>query len=231
MDPRRALPSFAAAHAAVSEDARERLLMAALRLFANQGYVKTSTRELAEAASVNIAAISYYFGDKAGLYRAVCLHAMGPPEADIARFADPALSLAQVLQGFYEGFLQPLRQGDVAGLCMKLHMRELLEPNEFGEGALTAGIQPVHDKLTEVLARHLGLAAPDLELQRLAVSLAGLGVQLHCGRSINEQIAPGLYSGPDAIDNWSDRLVLYGLAMIRAEATRRGLPVTGNLQT
>src|SRR5688500_16766581 len=95
MDPRRATTSFAAAHAVVSEDTRERLLLAALRLFAHQGYAKTSTRELAEAASVNIAAISYYFGDKAGLYRAVCLNAVGPPEADIARFADPALTLAQ----------------------------------------------------------------------------------------------------------------------------------------
>ena len=49
---------------------RERLLMAAMRLFAEQGFAKTSTREIALAAGTNIASISYYFGDKAGLYRA-----------------------------------------------------------------------------------------------------------------------------------------------------------------
>jgi len=229
MDPLRATASFAAAHAVVSEDARERLLLAALKLFAHQGYSKTSTRELAEAASVNIAAISYYFGDKAGLYRAVYLKAVGPPEADIARFDDPALTLAHVLRGFYEGFLQPLREGDVASLCMKLHLREMLEPTGLGDRALVAGIQPVHDKLSEVLARHLGLPAPDLELRRLAVALAALGVHVHSGRSITEEVAPGLYSGPAAIDDWSDRLVRYGLAMVHAEALRRGLPTTGNL--
>jgi AcrR family transcriptional regulator len=224
MDPRRATTSFAAAHAVVSEDTRERLLLAALRLFAHQGYAKTSTRELAEAASVNVAAISYYFGDKAGLYRAVCLNAVGPPEADIARFSDPALTLAQVLRGFYEGFLQPLREGDVASLCMKLHLREMLEPTGLGDRALVDGIQPVHQKLTEVLGRHLGLPLPDLELQRLAVCLAALGVHVHSGRTITEEIAPGLYSGPEAIDDWSDRLVRYALAMVHAEALRRGLP-------
>lgn len=233
MDPRRATSPTpgAASGPRAAEDSRERLLMAALRLFAQQGYAKTSTRELAEAAQVNIAAISYYFGDKAGLYRAVCLQAVGPPEADIARFADPGLTIGQVLRGFYEGFLEPLRQGDVASLCMKLHLREMLEPTGLGDRALIAGIQPVHDKLTEVLARHLGLPAPDLELQRLAVCLASLGVHVHSGRVINDEIAPGLYSAADAIDAWSDRLVRYGLAMVDAEAQRRGLAFQGEQPT
>jgi hypothetical protein len=52
-------------------EARNRLLDAALALFAEKGFAKTSTREIALAAQVNIASISYYFGDKAGLYRAV----------------------------------------------------------------------------------------------------------------------------------------------------------------
>ena len=46
-------------------------------LFAQQGFAKTSTREIAEAAGTNIAAISYYFGDKAGLYRAVFFEPQG----------------------------------------------------------------------------------------------------------------------------------------------------------
>ena len=43
-----------------AEDVRARLLAEGLRLFAQQGYNKTSTRELTEAASVNIASISYF---------------------------------------------------------------------------------------------------------------------------------------------------------------------------
>ena len=82
------------------EQSRERLLHAALRLFAHQGYERTSTREIAEAAAANVAAISYYFGDKAGLYKAVFFGASGlPAGAGVSARALARLSLAQVLCG------------------------------------------------------------------------------------------------------------------------------------
>ncbi len=207
---------------------RERLLAAGLRLFAQQGFSKTSTRELAEEAGANVAAISYHFGDKAGLYRAVFLEPMGgAPDADIARFSPGSLSLRQALHGFYAGFLEPLKQGDTVRLCMKLHFREMLEPTGLWDDHLAHGIRPLHDALLLVLARHLGVpasAAPDdADLQRLAVCLAGLGVHMHVGRDVVDCVAPGLMAGPDSIDRWSDRLVLFGLAMVQAEAQRRGL--------
>jgi AcrR family transcriptional regulator len=80
------------------EASRERLLRAGLSLFARQGYAKTSTRELAEAAGVNVASISYYFGDKAGLYRAVCIEPLGDGTAEAAQLADPSLDLAAAIR-------------------------------------------------------------------------------------------------------------------------------------
>ena len=96
------------------EQSRERLLRVGLALFAQKGFEKTSTREIAEAAHTNIAAISYYFGDKAGLYRAVFFESQGSPTDDISRYADPGLSLEQALKGLYASFLEPLRQGELA---------------------------------------------------------------------------------------------------------------------
>ena len=204
------------------EDARSRLLQAGLRLFAQQGYSKTSTRELAEAASVNVASISYYFGDKAGLYRAVFQEPLGSPEDDVARFNGPELTLAQALRGFYDGFLEPLKRGDTARLCMKLHFREMLEPTGLWAVEAALGIRPSHDALLVVLCRHLGLAASDTDLQRLAVCLAGLGVHMHVGRDITDQLVPGINEGEAPIDRWAERLTLFGLAMVHAEARRRG---------
>ncbi|MDP3221929.1 MAG: TetR family transcriptional regulator, partial [Rubrivivax sp.] len=111
-----------------TEDARARLLQAGLRLFAQQGYSKTSTRELAEAANVNVASISYYFGDKAGLYRAAFFEPLGCLAGeDPARGNGPLPSLDEAIRGFYANFLEPLKQGDVSRLCMKLRFREMLE--------------------------------------------------------------------------------------------------------
>jgi AcrR family transcriptional regulator len=51
--------------------ARARLIEAATPLFAEHGLEGTSTRDIAKAADLNISLISYYFGGKEGLYRAV----------------------------------------------------------------------------------------------------------------------------------------------------------------
>ena len=42
-------------------EARSRLLHTALKLFAQKGFAKTSTREIAQAAGTNLAAIAYYW--------------------------------------------------------------------------------------------------------------------------------------------------------------------------
>ncbi len=46
----------------------ENILFAAEKLFAENGFQGTSTREISKAANVNISMISYYFGSKEKLY-------------------------------------------------------------------------------------------------------------------------------------------------------------------
>jgi AcrR family transcriptional regulator len=53
------------------QDAKEKLLAAATRLFAEKGFAGVSIRQLAETAGVNSAMISYYYSGKEGLYEAV----------------------------------------------------------------------------------------------------------------------------------------------------------------
>ena len=49
-------------------DARQRILQAAERLFAEKGFAATSVQEITEAAEVNKALLYYYFEDKHTLY-------------------------------------------------------------------------------------------------------------------------------------------------------------------
>lgn len=50
---------------------KERLLEAGVTLFARQGFEGTSIRDLAREAGCNSSLVSYHFGSKEGLYRAV----------------------------------------------------------------------------------------------------------------------------------------------------------------
>ena len=55
----------------LTPDARERIFLAAERLFAERGFDGVSVRDIVQAADVNLAAVSYYFGSKSELLLAV----------------------------------------------------------------------------------------------------------------------------------------------------------------
>jgi AcrR family transcriptional regulator len=54
-----------------SKDPRQRILDAAVTLFAQKGYAGVGVREIAKAADVNIAMISYYFEGKVGILKVI----------------------------------------------------------------------------------------------------------------------------------------------------------------
>jgi len=58
------------------KDVRERLLIAAVRLFAEKGYSATSVREIVEAAGVTKPVLYYYFRNKEGVFDAMMQEAI-----------------------------------------------------------------------------------------------------------------------------------------------------------
>jgi AcrR family transcriptional regulator len=203
------------------QEARTRLLDAALGLFADKGFAKTSTREIAQAAQVNVASISYYFGDKAGLYRAVwndprCNPDCGFNDVDISK-----QSLTDALRGMLRGFVEPLKQGELTQRSMKLHFREMLEPTGVWQQEIDNNIKPSHMALVSVLCRDLGVAQADDDIHRLCFCIAGLGMMLHVAGDVFTAIRPQLVASPEALDVYSDRLLTYALALVEAERQRR----------
>jgi AcrR family transcriptional regulator len=201
-------------------EARERLLNMALRLFAEKGYAKTSTREIARAAGVNIASISYYFRDKAGLYRAVFTEPLGTPVDSIPLYDQPHFTLRQSLEAYISCFLEPLKQGDLVQLCTRLHFREILEPTGMWTEEIE-GIKLTHEALVRVLRRHLGIKEVDDGIHRLAFSITGLGVQMFAYHDVVSAIRPGMIGSPAAVDAWAARLVDFAEAMVVTEAAHR----------
>jgi len=218
-------PEPGSAAGAARRAPRQRLLEAGLRLFAQQGYARTSTREVAEAAGVNVAAISYYFGDKAGLYRAAFFEPLCGRDAPLS-FDGASLTQAPTL--LFADMIAPLRSGEASRLCMRLRFREMFEPTGLWEEELRRDIAPLHTALVAVLQRQLGAPAPDDEIHRLAIAIVGLGVHLHVGRDCVDLLAPQLHAGERALDDWADRLVDYARAMVDAEARRRAAAAGGS---
>lgn len=201
-------------------EARARLLHAALHLFAEKGFANTSTRELAAAAGVNIAAISYYFGDKAGLYRAAYTEPMGScNDLIVCNVGD--VSLEQALRLMLTQIVEPMKLGDLVQLCTRLHFREMVEPTGLWAEEIDNGIRPAQVALVLVLCQHLGLTDPDDDVHRLAFSIVGLAIHLFVGRDIVQALQPQLLANPEAIDAYTERLLGYALAMVAGEKARR----------
>ena len=208
----------------VGEPARDRLLQAALRLFAEHGFAKTSIRQIALAAVVNVAAISYYFGNKAGLYRAVFFGAPSVGTRDgVVSPAEgfPSDRAVVSLAGIFQHILEPLRSGALARYWIKLHRREMLEPTGLWREKVDRGMQPMHAALEDLLCDRLGLDEPDDEVRALAVMVIAPAVHLLVNCEVVDALAPQLLAGDAAIDAWRDRLLRGAEAMIDAERRRR----------
>lgn len=216
-----ALPTSAKILRSDGQEARTRLLDAALGLFADKGFAKTSTREIAQVAQVNVASISYYFGDKAGLYRAVWTDPRCNPDCGFAQDAGIDLSLSDALRGMLRGFVEPLKLGELTQRSMKLHFREMLEPTGVWQQEIDNNIKPSHMALVSLLCRHLGVTEADDDIHRLCFSIAGLGMMLHVAGDVFAAIRPQLVASPVALDVYGDRLLTYALALVEAERKRR----------
>lgn len=67
---------------------KEKILAVANDLFAKNGFDGTSIREIAKEAGVNLAAISYHFGNKEHLYKEIFISAYNYLEAKIMQLSD-----------------------------------------------------------------------------------------------------------------------------------------------
>lgn len=204
-------------------EARTRLLDAAMRLFAEHGFAKTSTRDIAEAAQVNISSISYYFGDKAGLYRAVFVDPRSNPDIDPGLFDDTSVTLQNAIQGFVGSMVGPLKQGDLMQCCAKLHFREMLEPTGVWLEEIDRVIKPAHAGLVRLLCRHLEVADEDDDVHRLAFSITGLAINLMVSGDPMQALRPSLLADAQAIDTYTARITQYAMAMFHAERERRAM--------
>jgi AcrR family transcriptional regulator len=200
------------------EPARERLMLAGLRLFAEQGYAKTSIRQIALAAGTNVAAVSYYFGNKAGLYRAVFWGGAAPAGDDSRQ---PGAAATASLDSIFEHILAPLRSGAQARLWIKLHRREMIEPAGLWREKVDRGMQPMHAALIALLCARLGVGRPDDEVLALATLIIGPAVHLLVNCEVVDALAPQLLAGPNAIDAWHARLLRSADILIEAERERR----------
>lgn len=83
-------PKFCPLPSAPDDEAKEKLILAAIPLFAEHGFEGTKVRDIVKNAGVNLCLISYYFSGKERLYRE-CIERFAQARSEVAfRMLEPA---------------------------------------------------------------------------------------------------------------------------------------------
>jgi AcrR family transcriptional regulator len=166
MVPRRADPERIA-------QKREQIAVEAGRLFAAQGYDRTSVAEIAKAVGTSPASVFYYFEDKASLFRAVFERDLPAAEALIARHVeapDPVTAILDVLDALARDAADP----SASGMLIELLRRAGDDPELLAVVGRTANV--LREGLAALISRGIteGAIDPDLDATETAAWLQAI---------------------------------------------------------
>jgi TetR/AcrR family transcriptional regulator, regulator of cefoperazone and chloramphenicol sensitivity len=166
-------------------DTRQRLLEAATTLFAEYGFHRTTVRDIAELADVNLAAANYHFGSKRDLYLEVLRAGFAGIRAAIARrHADvpPRQALARLPRRKVEALLTAriltmfeMIVGPPPGLHARLMQREMTDPGEALPIIVDEFIRPMRGELMTLIAA-LEPTLDEASVERCANSVMGQAI-------------------------------------------------------
>ncbi len=135
------------------KETRQAILEAAIRLFSEQGYEKTSIAAIARAAGVGKGTIYGYFGAKDEIFLAFCEDEIEYAFNKVADENDPDAPLIDQLMTLFMSQFEMITANREFGRLLE---RELIFPNEAtSEKSRTLGLQ-YQRRLGEILTRAIG---------------------------------------------------------------------------
>jgi len=159
-------------------DKKEKILKAALDLFAKDGFKPTSTSKVAKKACVSEGLIFRHFGNKEGLLKAILLE--GEEQAkvlfsDIVFENDPKKVIAKTID-----LGQKLIDSKELADFWKLQYKIKWEIEVYGEHK----VEPLELALSNAFSK-LGYEEPKLEAQLLMIVIDGLATRFFLQESFN----------------------------------------------
>jgi AcrR family transcriptional regulator len=216
----------------VEKPAKERILDAAERLFAQRGFYGVSVRDITHAVGVDVALVSYHFGAKRALFTAVferraeLLNAERLALLEAVRRA--AMPKAPSLEAIVSAFTQPLlERSGRGGAGWKSYFALVAQVNnspEWGPVLMTRHFDPLVDKFIAVLREALP-DCPPREIYWGYQFLTGALTLTFAETGRIDKLSGGLCKSSD-LDSVHERLAPYVAAGFRAlcvAATKRGV--------
>jgi AcrR family transcriptional regulator len=191
---------------------RERLLEAASSVFADSGFRAATVRDICAKAQVNIAAVSYHFGDKLGLYTEVLKQASGVEEQMKIREAMAKCATPEdALRVFVRGMFDKICRDDGPSLRIKIMVQEMANPTPALDSVVEYMIRPQYEQLCELIASVLDGRRNGTTTRLCVHSLLGQVTHYAHARAILSRLWPELHLTAERRNEIADHIVQFTL--------------------
>jgi len=156
------------------KETRQKLLNAACEVFAQKGFHAAKVADICKLAGANMAAVNYYFRDKASLYVETWRYVVSRFDEDVHSTLEKG-SPAQRLRQYIGVLLKNYAEKGAAGHFSRLYMMELVNPTGLIQDVWHELIEPKRKRLHDIIG---GIIGP--EADREAVLLCEMSIINQC---------------------------------------------------
>jgi len=198
--------------------AKDRILLAAGRIFADKGFRCSTVREICDAAQVNIASVNYYFGDKKNLYEETLLLAreIGAqkfPTPDFSALAAPEDRLRSIILLL----LNRLVGTHEEPWPVKILMSEILDPSPAAKPLIDGYIEPFLKMVFATVKEMVDDSVSETIIHQLSFSVISQCVWYRFASDINRMvISEDQYSENFSVNCLAKQIFDFSLAGINA---------------
>ena len=162
------------------DERRSQILQVAIKLFSQNGFRGTTTKEIARAAGVSEAMVFRHYATKEELYRAIL-----DWKACEGKFASPfeivgkAMAEKDDFKVFYLMILNALNKHELDPQFMRLLFHSALEGHELAEMFIEQNIVPIYEFMSRYIAGRQKEGAIRKDIKPRVVVRAFVGMMIH----------------------------------------------------
>ncbi len=201
----------------MAKDTREKLIEAALEVFAEQGYQNSTIQQIVDHAGTNIAAINYHFGDKASFYGEVISHALsqgkcGTP-ADFGEDLAPEEQLSIFVRWFIHHAVGVNKQ---PSFLDQIQLQEMMNPSPVLDKVVEKFIRPNHMKLRAIVTSLLPKSASEQQIRHHCFSVIGQCLHYKFAAPVMTRLYSDIEFSEDYANELAEHIANVSLAGMRA---------------
>jgi AcrR family transcriptional regulator len=182
----------------IVELSRDRLLTAAVDVFAEKGFRDATVREICGRVDANVASVNYYFRSKENLYSEALIYAFRQAELryPLTQAGSREHTPQQRLTHFVEAFLNRILDNSALGQYGKLITQEIANPTKALDEVVEIFIKPVFGLLQDIVSHIQADSLSKAEIRRCVLSILGQCLMFKHSRSVIDRVCPEIIADP-----------------------------------